>query len=107
MCVFYRGLNKVTRTFEYPIPRCDDAISIISVGASVVYIIILDTRQVYHQVTVYKLHRGEIEFSPNYKKYTFKVMPYGPMNSPIFCTCMMGELRIELHALFLETVRKR
>jgi len=26
MCVSYRGLNKVTRPFEYPIPRCDDAI---------------------------------------------------------------------------------
>ena len=26
MCVLYRGLNKVTRPFEYPIPQCDDAI---------------------------------------------------------------------------------
>ena len=26
MCVSYRGLNKFTRPFEYPMPRCDDAI---------------------------------------------------------------------------------
>ena len=57
ICVSYRGLNKVTRPFEYPIPRCDDAISIISVSASVIYIITVDTNQGYHKVTVYKLHR--------------------------------------------------
>ena len=34
-------------------------------------------------------------------------MPFGPMNTPIFYTCIMGELRIELHALFPEKVRKR
>ena len=34
-------------------------------------------------------------------------MPFGPMNSPSLYTCMMGELIIEWHALFLETVRNR
>ena len=52
----YCGLNKVTRPFEYPIPRCDYSISIIPVGASVLYIITVDAKQGYHQVTVYKLH---------------------------------------------------
>ena len=28
ICVSYRGLNKVTKLFEYPIPRCDDEIHI-------------------------------------------------------------------------------
>ena len=32
MCVLYRGFNKVAKTFEYHIPRCDDAISIFQVG---------------------------------------------------------------------------
>ena len=55
--VSYRGLNKVTRPFKYLIPLCDDAISIIAVGASVIYIITVDTKKGYHQVTFYKLNR--------------------------------------------------
>ena len=46
-------------------------------------------------------------FAPNYKKYTFKFMPFDPMISPSFYTCMIGELRIKWHALLLDTVRKR
>ena len=57
MCVSYRGLNKFIRTFEYPIPQCDDAISIIAVGTSVIYIITAYAKHGYHQVIVYKLHR--------------------------------------------------
>ena len=34
-------------------------------------------------------------------------MPFGSIYTPSFYNCMMGELRIEWHALFLETVRKR
>ena len=108
MCVLYRGLNKVTIPFKYPIPQCDDAIPIIEVGASVVYRITVDEKQGYRQVTVYKVHRGELAFFlPITKKYTIKVMPFGSMNAPRFYTCMMGELRIEWHALFLETLIKR
>ena len=46
-------------------------------------------------------------FSHNYKKYTFKFMPFGPMDAPSFYTCMIVELRIEWHAIFLKTLRKR
>ena len=56
MCVSYHGLNKFTRLFDYPIPQCDYSISIIAVSASVIYIITIDAKHGYHQVTVYKLH---------------------------------------------------
>ena len=36
MCVSFRGLNKVTKIFEYPIPRCDDAITIFQVGSNII-----------------------------------------------------------------------
>ena len=35
MCVSYQKLNSVTKTFEYPIPRCDDAVTIVMVGSTV------------------------------------------------------------------------
>ena len=71
-------------------------------------IIIVYAKQVYHQITVYKLHRGKLAFlDPNNKKYTFKVRPFGQMSAPGFYTCIMEILRLEWHAVSLETVRKR
>ena len=106
MCVSYRGLNKVTKPFEYPIPRCDDAITMIIVGENCIYIITVDAKQGYHQVTVYAMHREKLAFfAPNNRKYTFKVMPFGPMNAPAFYTCMMQDFRKEWHHLFLTTIR--
>ena len=55
MFVLYGGLNKKNRPFEYPISQCDDYISMIEVGAYVIYLITVDTKQGYHQVTVNKL----------------------------------------------------
>ena len=56
MCVSYPGRNIVTIPFEYPIPRGNYAISMIAVGASVIYIITVDAKHGYHQVTVNRLH---------------------------------------------------
>ena len=33
MCVSYRKLNSITKPFQFPIPRCDDAVMILSWGA--------------------------------------------------------------------------
>ena len=56
MCVSCRGLNKVTKPFEYPIPSCDDAITLILVGSNTIYIITVNAMQGYHQIAVYVLH---------------------------------------------------
>ena len=106
MCVSYRKLNSVTKPFQYPIPRCDDAISIMVVGANCVWIITVDARQGYHQVAVRKIDREKLAFfAPDYKKYTFKVMPFGPTNAPPFYTCMMHQLRDEWEILFIIKIR--
>jgi len=34
MCVSYCSLNAVTKPFQYPIPRCDDSVTFIAVGAN-------------------------------------------------------------------------
>ena len=63
MCVSYRGLNKVTKPFEYPIPRCDDAIHIFQVGSYQIWIITVDARQGYHQVCVRAIDREKLHSS--------------------------------------------
>ena len=33
LCISYRGLNRVTKPFQYPIPRCDLAITLMAIGS--------------------------------------------------------------------------
>ena len=43
-------------------------------------------------------------FTPDDKKYCFKVIPFGPVNAPSFYSCMMGDLKKEWDALFLQKI---
>ena len=62
MFVSYRKLNVVTKPFEFPVPRCDDAITIIGTGSHYISIISLNARQGYHQVQVRKKDKEKISF---------------------------------------------
>ena len=107
MCVSYRKLNSITKPFEYPIPRCDDAISVLMIGGDEIWIITVDARQGYHQVAVRKVDQEKLAFfAPNHKKYTWNVMPFGPTNAPAYYTAMMNVFQTEWNILFLETVRR-
>ena len=57
MCVSYTKLNDITKTFEFPIPRCDDAIRNIGAVSNKIRIISLDARQGYHQISVFHVYR--------------------------------------------------
>ena len=52
MCVSYRKLNSVTHPFEYPIPRCDNAIEDFGNAHGTLFMMSLDNRQGYHQIAV-------------------------------------------------------
>ena len=52
MCVSYRGVNKVTHPFEYPIGRYDDAIDDIGDGTGYFYYIDVDSASGHNQVSV-------------------------------------------------------
>jgi hypothetical protein len=101
MCVSYRALNQVTLPFEYPIPRCDDAIDNFGDSAGRLYFISLDNKTGYHQISVRQIDREKLAFfAPNGKKYTFGVMPFGPRNAPAYYTAMMAFFQDEWNALF-------
>ena len=48
MYVSYRCLNAITKPFQFPIPRCDDAIIILGGYAGNIWMISIDARQGYH-----------------------------------------------------------
>ena len=101
MCISYRGLNKITNPFEYPISRCDVVIEDLGDGSGVIYFICLDAAQGYHQVRVRACDMEKLAFfAPNGKKYTFTVMPFGPRNAPTFYTLITRIIQEEATTLF-------
>ena len=106
MCVSYRPLNAVTKPFTYPIPLCDNAVSVFGMNSSEpLHFISLDAKQGYHQISVKASDKEKLAFfAPNRKKYTFNVMPFGPTNAPAFYTCMMYKFQSEWDQLFRESV---
>ncbi|MGH7974284.1 MAG: reverse transcriptase family protein, partial [bacterium] len=81
MCVSYRKLNSVTKPFEFPIPRCAEAVEDLGDASGRIYFISVDARQGFHQIRVRECDQEKLAFfGPDGKKYTFVVMPFGPMN---------------------------
>ena len=104
LCVSYRPLNIVTRSFEYPILRCADSIEDLVDSCGRLMIISLDARSGYHQIGVRSCDREKLVFfTPGGNKKTYKVMPFGPKNASAFYTAMMQILREEWLILFAET----
>ena len=90
MCISYRQLNQVTLPFEYPIPRCDDAIDNFGDSNGRLYFISLNNNTGYHQIGVPFADQKKLAFfRPNKKNYMYSVMPFGPRNVPAFYTCIM------------------
>ncbi len=106
MCISYHKLNSITEPFEYPIPRCDNAVESLGIpGGKPLLFLALDAKQGYHQILVRKCDRKKLAFfAPDNKKYTYRVMPFGPTNAPPFYTCMMTDFQTDWNKLFLERV---
>jgi hypothetical protein len=100
-CVSYRKLNSVTLAFEYPIPRCEDAIENFGDSAGKLYFISLDARSGYHQIAVRECDQDKLAFfGADGRKWTYPVMPFGTKNAPGVYTCMMHFMSTEWNELF-------
>ena len=103
VCVSYPRLNKVTKLYEYSIPHCDMAITIMELGSMGIYFITVDANQVYDQIVVRKYDIDKLTFfGPDNNKYGFTVMLFGTVNAPPFYTCVVGAFKTEWDLLFVE-----
>ena len=101
LCVSYRPLHSVTRSFEFPIPRCTDSIEEFGNSNSHIYFISLDARSRYHHLRVRKRDQENwLSLHHPVKKKTFKVMPFGSKNTPTFYSAMVQFLRDDCILLF-------
>ncbi|MFN3129889.1 reverse transcriptase domain-containing protein, partial [Roseibium sp.] len=79
-CVSYVALNAVTKVIRWPIPRCDDA-SDLYIGSRFFWL--MDAPSGFHQLEVDKSSKPKLAFAGTQgDKYTYNVMPFGPVNGP-------------------------
>lgn len=102
-CVNYRPLNAVTKPYDYPIPRCDDALEDFGDSKGRLYFISVDAKSGYHQISVDEESQEKLAFmGPDNVKYCYTVMPFGPKNAPSVYTAMICLMKSEYDALFAE-----
>ena len=78
----YIALNAVTKIIAMTIPRCDTAVTMAFRGSRWKWL--MDAIAGYNQVRVAKSSREKLAFAgPNCTKYTYNVMPFGPVNGPV------------------------
>jgi hypothetical protein len=80
-CVNYIPSNQITCIIAYPIPRCNSAIFLAFRIAQ--WFWMWDAPQGYHQICIAKESQEKLAFAgPNATKWTYNVMPFGPVNGP-------------------------
>ena len=90
-CVNYIPLNMITCLIAYPIPRCDAAVSLAFGDGK--WFWLMDAPQGYHQLRVEKSSQDKLAFAgPNATKYTYLVMPFGPVNGPAIFIMFMHDI---------------
>jgi hypothetical protein len=80
-CIKYIPLKQITCVIPYPIPRCNSAV--FPAFGTANWFWMWDGPQVYHQICVAKESQEKLAFAgPNATKWTYNVMPFGPVNGP-------------------------
>ena len=78
-CVDYRKLNGVTKLDEFPLPRIDDTLDLLS-GAKL--FTTLDLASGYWQVPMERTSQEKTAFITHSGLYEFRKMPFGLVNAP-------------------------
>ena len=101
-CVNYIPLNAVTKIIAMSIPCCDDAVFTSCGGSKWKWL--MDAISGFNQIKVAKGSRVKLAFAgPNCTKYTYLVMPFGPVNGPVIFIIFIHDM----DATWKELARKR
>ena len=90
-CVNYIRLNAVITIIAMPIPHCDEAVTMDFGGSKWKWL--MDATSGYNQIRVAKSSRHKLAFAgQNNTKYTYYVMPFGPVNVPVIFVIVIHDM---------------
>ena len=96
-CIDYRGLNSVTKSDTFPLPRIDDLLDQLGKAK---YFSTLDLAAGYWQVQLHPDSRAKSAFVTHQGLYEFRVMPFGLKNAPAVFQRLMQQVLMQKNHLY-------
>ena len=81
LVIDYRALNKVTRTFTWPMPKVEDIFSKMNRAT---YFTTLDLHAGYHHITLNKSSIPKMAFNSPFGKFEYVKVPFGLAQAPAY-----------------------
>ena len=89
LCVDFRALNKITRTYIWPMPRAED---IFAKLGKAMYFTTLDLRAGYHHIALDKDAIKKTGFCLPFGKYEYLKVPFGLAQAPAYFQNLMNKV---------------
>ena len=89
LCVDFRALNKITRTYVWPMPSVEDIFA--KLGKAKSYTV-LDLRYSYHHIALDKDSIKKTPFVAPFGKYEYLKVPFGLAQAPVYFQNWMNKI---------------
>jgi len=93
LCIDYRGLNKLSKKDQYPLPLIADLLD--ALGKACIYTKI-DLWHTYHLVHIRKGDEWKTTFRTKYGSFEWQVMPFGLTNAPGAFQQFMNDIFVDM-----------
>ena len=97
LCIDFRALNSITRTFIWPMPRVEDILAKLGKAK---YFTTLDLRSGYHHIALDKQSLKKTAFCTPFGKYEYLKVPFGLAQASSFFQKLMNKVLKGLNFAF-------
>ena len=97
LCIDFRALNEITRTFIWPMPRVEDILARLGKAK---YFTTLDLRSAYYHIALDKQSIKQTAFCTPFGKYEYLKLPFGLVQAPSYFQKLMNKVLNELNFTF-------
>ena len=97
LCIDYRALNAITRTFIWPMPRVEDILAKLGKAK---FFTTLDLRSGYHHIALDKESIKKTAFCTPFGKYEYLKVPFGLAQAPSYFQKLMNKVLNGLNFAF-------